>query len=587
MFKLFKISFKQFILYSKQFNTCLIKYSIMRDVKDEVAGILAEAAGSEVTVDDVRESPVADYGSPVAYRLASELKKKPQDIAADIASKVKPSDLVKSASADGGYVNFTLDYGALTEKLLSETRETQSRKEKVILEHTSVNPSGPVHVGRMRNTVIGDSLRRILEHVGYEVETHYYVNDLGKQIAIIAAGFDEGVEPSGELVEKYEAYAGREDYSTFFTYVEANRLYEEDEGFQEKVQSLIQAAESGDEKALEKITSAASRCLKGQMKTFGRLHVRFDVFDLESSDLRDGGVDRVLEAAREHPLSKKTDFGEGLDLSGQGIEKRGGMSVLARADGTSVYLARDIAYHLRKIKLGDRIINVLGEDHKLEFKELTTILSEVFGVEKPLEVVHFSFVSFEGLKFSTRRGEIAAVDELLDEAVEKAREEVEKRKLGDESTPPIVGVGAVKFHIVKTTPNKQITFRWDDALSFEGESAPYIQYAHARSCRILEKAGRGSSEVDYVVEDKHERALVRKLLEFEDVVEDAARQLRPDLVATYLIELTGAYGRFYMNCPVLDSKGGVRGRRLKLVEKLRDTVKTGLGLLGIEAPERM
>jgi len=562
----------------------------MNDVKRQLLKALEKASGEEPAAEDIKESPVADYGSPIAFKLAGKLKRKPQEIAAGIAAKIKPGGYIRETTAEGGYVNFTLDYGEVARHLLSKTKKPQKKSDKIILEHTSVNPTGPVHVGRIRNTVIGDSLRRILQHSGHEVETHYYVNDIGKQIAIIALGLAEDVEPDQKLKERYGRYSGRPDYQTFFAYVEANRRYESEAGFQEKVQGLIQAAESGDDGALKQITSAARRCLDGQMETFGRLGVRFDYFDYESESLRDGGVEQVMRKVRASGNYVKNELGEGLDLRGCGIEKGGGMSVLSRADGTSVYLARDLAYHLKKIKLGDRVINVLGEDHKLEFRELKTILAGVFGVEKPVDVVHFSFVSFEGVKLSTRRGEIAAVDELLDEAVAKALEEVRRRGLGDEKTAMMVGVGAVKFHIVKTTPNKQITFRWEDALDFEGETAPYVQYAHARSCRILEKSGLNLdsiSDVDYEAVDREEKELTMKLLKFDETVEEAASQLRPDLIATYLVELAGAYGRFYMKCPVLDSAGGVRNRRLLLMRKLRDTVKTGLGLLGIEAPERM
>jgi arginyl-tRNA synthetase len=321
--------------------------------------------------------------------------------------------------------------------------------------------------------------------------------------------------------------------------------------------------------------------------TFSRLGSKFDVFDFESDGLTDGSVEEVVTRIRQSRDYLENETGGGLDLTRFGLEKRGGMTVLIRADGTSVYLTRDLAYHLKKIRLGDRIINVLGEDHKLQFQELRTILTEEFKVTEQMEVVHFSFVSFEGMKFSTRKGEIAAVDELLDEAVAKAQAEVKKRELGDDKTAEMIGVGAVKFHIIRTTPNKQITFKWEEALNFEGDSGPYIQYAHARSCRILEKAGCKPGLPGFEEIQIEEKRVMLKLLQFDQVTRTAAIQLRPDLVAAYLLELTGEYGRFYMQCPVLDAQEGVRERRLMLVAKVRNTIKTGLGLLGIDAPERM
>jgi len=562
----------------------------MDEVRRRILAVLDDASGEKCGVEDLKDSPLADFGSPIAFKIAKRGGKSPHAIAQEIASKIKPEGIIERVSAEAGYVNFTLNAGEALKLLLSSKAAGRKPVERIILEHTSVNPTGPVHVGRIRNTIIGDCLRRILVHAGYDVETHYFVNDVGKQVAIIASGLRKSLQPDPELVAKYSKYSERDDYGIFFTYVAANRLFEEDMTFQAEVQSLIKAAESGDTKILAEITSAAKKCLSGQLQTFTRLGAVFDVFDFESAGLIDGSVEEVIQKIRADRNYVKNEVGEGLDLSGFGLGKRGGMSVLVRSDGTSVYTTRDVAYHLKKLAEGDRIINVLGEDHKLQSQELQTILAEVFGVKKPMEAVHFSFVSFEGVKFSTRKGEIAAVDELLDEAHAKALAEVEKRELGDEATAKAVGVGAVKFHIVRTTPNKQITFRWGDALNFEGDSGPYVQYAHARSCRIIEKSGVDPKKIksmDYSVKDDEERKLILKLLAFEESVEDAARHRRPDLVAAYLLDLTGTYGRFYMKCPVLDSPEPVRNRRLVLVGKLRDTIKTGLGLLGIEAPERM
>ncbi len=562
----------------------------MDEIRECLLSKLESASGETLSGEDLKDSPVADLGCPVAYKLAKKLGRSPAAIAEEIAAKIPPGGIISSVKAEAGYVNFTLDPSELSRMLMRPARKPAKKPGRIVLEHTSVNPTGPVHVGRIRNTVIGDCLRRILVRSGHEVETHYYVNDIGKQVAIIAAGLADGLEPDQELTEKYRAHAGREDFQVFFTYVKANRLYEEDLAFQGKVQKLIQAAESGDKASLESITGTARRCLRGQLETFRRLNAVFDVFDYESDGLNDGSVDRVLGKVRMSSHYLKSEVGEGLDLSSYGLQKRGGMTVLARADGTSVYLTRDLAYHLKKILLGDRIINVLGEDHKLQFQELKAVLERVLGAKAAIEAVHFSFVSFEGMKFSTRKGEIAAADELLDEAVAKAEAEAKKRQLGGEGTAEMIGVGAVRFHIIKTTPNKQITFRWEDALSFEGEAAPYIQYAHARSCRILEKSGAdlaGLADIDHAISDAEEKKLVLKLLEYEGVVEAAAAHLRPDLVAAYLLELAGAYSRFYMKCQVLDAPGGVRNRRLLTVQKTRETIKDGLGLLGIDSPERM
>ncbi|MFH1404115.1 MAG: arginine--tRNA ligase [Candidatus Altiarchaeota archaeon] len=565
------------------------------DARQHILEQLVKKAGSGVKLEDIVESPVADYGSPVAFKLAKSRGENPVKIAVELAASIQPTSLIARVEAVNGYVNFHLDRAEYTRQFLGEFKGADygrgSKKERIILEHTSVNPTGPVHVGRLRNSIIGDSLRRILVYAGYDVETHYYVNDIGRQIAIIALGIEEGIMPSSEVESEYPKYMGKKDFQMFAVYVPSFARFEEDGDFKARVQELIRRAESGDSSSLEKITNAAKDCLEGQLESYSRMGISFNVFDYESDSIRDGSAFKVIGLAKASEHWVEEDFGSGLDLSSFGVEKKSGISVLARSDGTTVYLTRDLAYHLAKEKIAGpkgRIINVLGEDHKLEFRELKAILEGILGFTGRLEPVHYSFVSFEGEKFSTRKGRIASIDVLLDEAVEKALQEVRKREIADESIAPLVGVGAVKFHIVKTQPNKQITFRWGEALDFEGETAPYIQYAHARSCRMLEKAGeydRENYSIDIEVDE--EWALVKRLSSFPESVEKSAVELRPDVLATYLLALTSEYGRFYMKCPVLDSADDVKSRRLLLVESVRDVVKAGLGLLGIDAPERM
>jgi len=569
-------------------------------VKKEIARALSKASGETVSPKEVDESPVADYGAPIGFKLAGKKRKKPEEVSKEIASKIEASGLIKKVRAEKGYVNFTINPSEFTRRLLDELMESDSEygrsdtphPGKVILEHTSVNPSGPIHVGRLRNTVIGDSLRRILDYYGYNVETHYFVNDIGKQIAIIALGLDKHVGEDRETSSRYGSYAHKPDFQVFFTYVKANRLYEEDEGFRQEVDQLIRDAESGDEEAMEKITSAAHKALEGQKETYDRLGVEFDFYDFESKDLKEGRVRKVLRRAGNCEIYVESEIGAGVDLSHWGIEKQGGFTVLQRSDGTTVYLARDLAYHLEKLKLGDHLINVLGEDHKLQARELKLILEHVFNVDADIDVVHFSFVNFEDGQFSTRKGEIAPADMLLDEATEKAEKEIEKREIGDPQDAPNIGLGAVKFGLLKTVPNKPITFSWDKALDFEGESAPYIQYAHARSCRILEKSGIEIDSISlsgcsFELENSQEKNLLLILDRFPDVVSESASQLRPDILAQYLLELASAYGGFYMNCPVLDSPKPVKKRRLLIVYHTKEILRKGLNLLGVAAPERM
>lgn len=570
----------------------------MFTISERIRLILEDAAGIKVNEWEIKESTVADFCSTIAFRIAKETGKNPVEIAEDIASKTKVGDIIEEIKADRGYINFYLDYRNILPILAKEIKTKsgdygrgKKKKEKIILEHTSINPSGPVHIGRLRNSLIGDSLARILRYSGYDVETHYYVNDVGKQIAIIAQGLREKIKPDEAAIKEYHKYHKKADFQIFFEYVAANRVFESDPEFAERVQKTILAAENGDEKALNQITDVANRCLEGQRQIFDKLEIRFDVFDYESKYIKNGAVKEVIDYLKNTEYARNEDNGLGLDLRSFGLERRGGISMLARRDGTSVYLTRDIAYHLEKLKLGDWIINVLGEDHKFEFQELKTILTEIYKKKSRIDAVHYSFVNFEGAELSTRKGQTAPVDKLIDEAIAKAEKEIEKRGIASKEVAPSIGIGAIKYHILKTTPLKQITFKWSEALSFEGESAPYIQYAHARCCSILEKADIRSEDIKLrdITEDlmKEEDELIMELIKFPNKVESAAIELKPNIIATYLYELASAFSRFYKECPVLSAEKHVKERRLLLVDATRQVIKNGLTLLGIESPEQM
>ncbi len=566
--------------------------------KHQIKDLLKKLTGIEP---EIKPSPIADFGTPIAFKLAPALKKSPKDIADDLVQKLKNQlpESINKIEAANGYINFYLNYKEFTKNILTKVHnrgenfgKLPDKNLKIILEHTSVNPSGPVHIGRLRNSLIGDSLARILKFAGYAVETHYYVNDIGKQIAIISQGEKEGIAPDPKALENYKEYKDKEDFRVFFNYVSANREFEENKNFQERVQDLIKRAESGDPKAKKQITAVARKCLIGQNKIFKKLNINFDHYDFES----EYAADEVISFLRKNQYAEMIDGCLALNLEKFGLKKKSGGSVLVRADGTSVYLARDIAYHLEKVKLGDRLINVLGEDHKFEFMELKTILQEFYKIKKPIDVVHFSFVSFAGVQLSTRRGQTAPVDKLVVDAILKAESEIKKRGIAEVDAAPIIGIGGVKYHIIKRETQKPITFKWDEALNFDGETAPYIQYAHARCCRILEKADISVDNIKLVelFNDKfkfelepEEKNLIKIISEFEEVVKRASDELKPNLIAIYVYEVASAFSKFYKECKVIGVEEKVEMRRLLMVDASRQVIKNGLLLIGIESPIRM
>lgn len=555
----------------------------MLEIKEKIENLVSEK-NIEIKLEF---SDKCDFTSTIAFKLSKELKKSPKEIAEEKAKLIKEI-LANNKEINGyvevkavnGYINFYLTDKYYQEKFkdLFNKKFFEKKREKIVLEHTSVNPSGAIHVGRMRNALIGDAISRILKYVGYDVETHYYVNDMGKQIAMIAIAKNKNIK---KILEKYKNNK-RSDYETLFYYIAGNEKYREDKDFSNEVDELIRKAESNDEKALNLMKQTAKFCLEGQKETLKLLNIHFHSYDYES--------DFIKEA------KKVINFlGREINLEEYGIKREKGNIVLAREDGTSVYLARDIAYHLYKIKLGDIIINVLGEDHKQEALELKTILEKKYNVKKQLKNIFFSFVNFQGERFSTRAGNIITVDELIEKAIKKAKEIMISKNFATEGYEK-VGIGAIKYYILKIDPLKQINFNLEDALNFDGDTSCYIQYVYARCCRIIEKSKETEIKKEeskdkkfYSFQDvnEDEKNLIKYLFKFYFYVEESARQLKPNIIANYLYNLANLFNKFYNSCPVLESKEDIKRRRLQIVFITKQYLQLGLSLLGIETIEKM
>jgi arginyl-tRNA synthetase len=277
-----------------------------------------------------------------------------------------------------------------------------------------------------------------------------------------------------------------------------------------------------------------------------------------------------------------------------GIHGRNTKFFFLRRDGTTLYATRDIAYHQWKAQQADILINVLGEDHRLESQQVKVAL-ELLQTKILPTVVFYAFVSLPGGKMSTRRGRVVYLDDLIDECIEHAYEEVKKRR-GSELTESQmrdiaeqVGIGALRYNIIKVQPEKDIVFAWEEALNFEGNAIPFIQYAHARACSILSKMNTKAYTFDAtVLAHTSEHALIKKLALFPLVIEDASDGCKPHSIANYLFEVASSFNQFYRDCPVLSEENTViRSSRLALVRATEIVLKNALDLLGISAPAEM
>jgi len=525
---------------------------------------------------------IADMAFP-CFSLAREWKKSPKEIAKEIAEKIERGEYIERIEAVKGYVNFFID----SKKLANETIKSilkmkdkfgsyESNGIKIIVEHTSANPNGPLHVGRARNPIIGDTIARILKFGGYDVTTQYYVDDMGKQVAALFWGTKN---------LSIESKATKPDHKYVVYYQEATKLMEKNEKVKEEIEEIIMECERGNKELLEEIKKVYQPVLEGILASLKRLNISIDEFVEESKFVIDGSVYEVIEKLASMPQAGREGKAIYLMLDEFGIHGRNKKFYLTRSNGTSLYAARDIAYHIWKGERADIMINVLGEDHKLEAKQVEIALKLL--KKKVPEAIFYSFVSLPEGRMSTRRGRVVYLDDLIEEALERAMKEVEKRGMAGEKAARIanaVAMGAIRYNIIKVSPDKAIVFKWEDALNFEGESAPFIQYAHARCSSILKKA-EFEEKSSYEFEHPSEIRLIKTLAKFPYFVKKSISSRNPSLIANYAFQLASHFNAFYRDCRVIGSDK--QNDRLALVKATKQVIKNSLNLLGIEALEEM
>lgn len=567
--------------------------------RQEVVQVLSQTLDRLGFPAEVRlETPPAGMGmfAYPCFALAPIAKKAPQVIATTIAAEIASGDWIDHAEAHNGYVNFYLKQTRLNDATLKSILEQrdrygylESRPDHVIVEHTSANPNGPLHVGRARNPIIGDTLTRLFRAAGFQVASQFYLDDMGKQVAILAWGVhhvDPGTVPE-PLIDKA-------DHRFVGYYQKANEMMEENPAVAEEINAIIQRLETGEKKTISMIHDAYKPVLEGIQESLRRIHIAIDTYVPESRFVLDGSVETVVKQLKQTPYAHEEEGAYYLDMESFGIHGRNTKFFFLRKDGTTLYATRDVAYHRWKATQASRLVNVLGEDHKLESRQVEVAL-ELLKVQPLPQAVFYSFVSLPGGKMSTRRGRVVYLDDLIDECVERAFAEVKARR-GQELTEDQmraiaeqVGIGALRYNIIKVQPEKDIVFKWEDALNFEGNAAPFLQYAHARACSILAKELNLKRSFDAsCLSHPSEVLLLNQLMRLPLVVDEACQGRRPNLVANYVYETAAAFNQFYRDCPVLSEADATRrASRLCLVESTRIVLANALTMLGIDAPKEM
>jgi arginyl-tRNA synthetase len=566
---------------------------------DALRNRAAMALGYSGPLPDLETPPdpaMGDLGMP-CFALAKALRKAPAAIAAELAKAIPPAprEWVAGASAAGPYLNFQVDAARLAESVLRSGAALfapSTKKENVLLEHTSANPNGPLHVGRARNPIVGDTLARLLRAAGHPVEVQYYMDNLGRQVATLAWG--KWNIPASNLDP-----AGRDkpDHDLVRYYQAAHDKAKTDARVGAEVKSLVEKLERAEPAVLDRAREVYLACFGGMQESLARLGVEYDTVKDESDFVADGSVAQIIERLRRLPMAGVDDNGAGyLDLSHL-IQGQKDKFFFTRGDGSSVYATRDIAYHAWKAKhvAGGRLVNVLGEDHRLQALQVGAAL-EALEIARPA-IVFYAFVSLPEGKMSTRANRVVFLDDLLDEAARLAYAEVQERRgheLSDAQLASIaeaVGVAAVRFNIVRIQPEKPIEFRWEEALDFEGDSAPYLMYAYARASSLVAKAkAAGLSSAGWGGKrlEAGEQRLLSAIAAYPRAVDDAVAHLAPHRFAAFALRLAGSFNEYYRDHRVLECEDDAQQRvRLATMEMGRLALRASLEALGIPVLESM
>ena len=619
--------------------------SVLSDVKREAAEAVAaacEKAGYTTTPDAVLarfETPKEEFGDlacAIAFDIAKTARKAPRKIAEEVKAKLVLGGaciIEKADVAGAGYVNLHFSRGSFARRVLDSVGEGYGRSEigkgtRAIIEFPSVNPNKPWHIGHLRNAILGDSVARLLEFSGYGVQRIDYIDDLGLQVAQSVWGF---LHLSDKIDGKADHWMGKQ-------YVEVAKRAEEPT-VAEEVRELVKKLEDGNSEEAKTGRELALKCVLAQYETAFRLGIYHDALVWESDIVREKLLDKALKLALDSGAAVKETEGKNkgcIVAKLEALPEFKGMEnadkVLVRSDGTAVYTGKDLAFHLWKFGLipspfefgvvmkepGGRTlystqaaggakmafgganlaVNVIGVEQEYPQLVLKMLLKLMGHAKEAANSVHLAYghVALPEGRFSGRAGTWVGftADELLDGSEKQALNEVRERfkDMGEAERGEVakmVSVGAVRFDFLRGTPERRIIFTWEEALKFDGDTAPYIQYSHARASRILERTpGARPARADAaLLRAGEEFRLVKRIASFPQAVESAARAYRPHLVAEYLLDLSREFSSFYANCPVLDAEGPLRDARLELVAAYRRTVQNGLWLLGICAPERM
>lgn len=571
----------------------------MIDYKEQIAQLLlGKLEGFSIEelkkmVEIPADNKMGDYAFP-CFRLAKVMRKAPPLIAKGLAEELSQESMFDKVEQVNGYVNMFISRNAFIESTLDEVlkkgddygRSEQGQGKTVIVEYSSPNIAKPFHIGHIRSTVIGNSIYKIYDFLGYDTVRINHLGDYGTQF--------------GKMICAYRRWGNKEDvikepiktllsYYTKF-HVEA----EKDPALDQEARDIFTKLEKGEPEETELWQWFRDESLKEFTRVYNMLGIEFDSYAGES--FYSDKMPRFVQELKDKNLLEESEGAQIVNLEKYNMSP----ALITKSDGSTLYITRDIAAAVYRKEHYDfyKNIYVVASQQNLHFQQWIQIV-ELLGYDWARDCVHvpFGLVSLEDGTMSTREGRVVFLEDVLNRAVEQTKDIIKEKNVNTDSieeTAKMVGIGAVMFQELSNNRIKDYVFSWDKVLNFEGETGPYVQYTHARAASVLRKAGSeivekaasGSVNLDYLTKDSAYE-LVKLLYAFPDVVAEAGAKYEPSIVTRHIVDIAQAFNRFYHDEHVLVDDEGEKTAKVALVLAAKTTIKNGLGLLGIKAPEKM
>lgn len=568
----------------------------MEDIKIEIAEILEKAVDFKVSKEDIlekievpKDKQNGDFSYP-CFNLAKILKNSPVSIANDIKDKIVLNSKISKVEVVNGYLNFYLNNLDITSNVLKSVLSENEKYgkmsigngENIIVEYSSPNIAKPFHLGHFRNTVLGSALYNMYNELGYNVIGINHLGDWGRQFGLLIEGYrrfsseyDINNDPLGVLSD---------------IYVRINKLAKEDENIMDIARDNFKKLEEGDSKLHEMWEFFREVSLKEYNRIYEILGCRFDSYNGEA--FYSDKMDEVVEI-----LDKK---GVLVDSQGAKVVNVGDdipPCIVLKSNGSTIYATRDLAAILYRVRTYDftKCIYITATDQILHFRQIFEAAKHLIDEKYQKGLIHISYgmVRLKSGKMSTREGTVIYINDLIKEAIEKAKNIIISKNPNLEDIDTIskqIGVGALIFNYLKTSKIKDIVFDLDETLRFDGETGPYVQYTYVRSKSILEKAkfDRKNTDIDFsLLNTKQEIELIKALSRLPEIIKKAADEYEPAILTRYLVEVATLFSRFYNECSVLVEDEKLKNARCSLVYTTSIVIKRGLKILGIECPEKM